>query len=262
LWFLYVLLLFYAAALALRSIASLAAPLMRIVRNRLDPALGAVSRIGIAPQLLAMPAFLLLAAKPDWVVRAGIPTPDFGLVPNPIALVAYGSAFGFGWLLHRRQDLLAFLRRDWPVQLAIAVAATLTLAWALRADEFFATEADGSRRALHAGLYMIGAWAWSAAIIGTALRFLTAERAAIRYIADASYWIYLVHLPVVMALAVAVYPLQAPALAKFGLVIAASFLILFASYHLLVRHSWVGRWLNGRKHPWARNKPELEARPA
>ena len=34
------------------------------------------------------------------------------------------------------------------------------------------------------------------------------------------------------------------------IVTGGAFLILIASYHLLVRHSWLGRWLNGRKLPW------------
>ncbi len=47
----------------------------------------------------------------------------------------------------------------------------------------------------------------------------------------------------------------------------ASFAILFASYHLLVRHSWLGRWLNGANIPGARPSPasrraRRERRPA
>ncbi|MEZ0243941.1 MAG: hypothetical protein ACAH11_11235, partial [Sphingomonas sp.] len=93
-------------------------------------------------------------------------------------------------------------------------------------------------------------WSWTLGIIGAALRFLTRERPAIRYVADASYWIYIMHLPVVMALQVWVFTLPLPAVAKWAIVTGGAFLILIASYHLLVRHSWLGRWLNGRKLPW------------
>ena len=108
----------------------------------------------------------------------------------------------------------------------------------------------------------LAAWSWSLAILGAALRFMTRPSRALRYCADASYWIYIVHLPVVMALQVAVYPLAASAWVKFALVLAGAFLILFASYHLLVRHSWLGRWLNGRKYPWKAAKPAMEVKPA
>ena len=101
-------------------------------------------------------------------------------------------------------------------------------------------------------LYAIAAWCWTLSLIGAGLRFLNDEHPVVRYVSDASYWIYITHLPVVMAMQVLVYRLPAPALVKFGMVTAGSFLILFASYHLLVRHSWLGAWLNGRKVAWGK----------
>jgi hypothetical protein len=41
---------------------------------------------------------------------------------------------------------------------------------------------------------------------------------------------------------------------KFPLILAIAFPILFASYELLVRHSWLGALLNGRKYPRAPKK--------
>jgi len=65
-----------------------------------------------------------------------------------------------------------------------------------------------------------------------------------------------------MALQVLIYPVQAPAFAKLALVTGGAFLILLASYHLLVRHSWMGKWLNGRKLPWRSPKPAMEMQAA
>jgi hypothetical protein len=69
----------------------------------------------------------------------------------------------------------------------------------------------------------------------------------VRYLADASYWIYLVHLPIVMALQVLVFHAPLPALAKFALVLAVGFPLMPLSYHLLVRYTWVGAILSGRR---------------
>ncbi|QIK78001.1 acyltransferase family protein [Sphingomonas piscis] len=85
---------------------------------------------------------------------------------------------------------------------------------------------------------------------GAALRFLSEPKPVARYCADASYWIYLMHLPVVMALQVLVFPVAVPAIVKFMLVVGGAAIALFGSYHLLVRHSWLGRWLNGRRYSW------------
>jgi peptidoglycan/LPS O-acetylase OafA/YrhL len=66
-------------------------------------------------------------------------------------------------------------------------------------------------------------------------------------VADASYWIYIAHLPVVMALHVAFLDVSLPVWPKFAAVNAIAFAILFASYALLVRHSFIGATLNGKR---------------
>jgi hypothetical protein len=80
-----------------------------------------------------------------------------------------------------------------------------------------------------------------------ALRFLSGFSRARRYIADASYWLYLVHLPIVMALQVAVSRLDWPWPVKFAAILLIAFPLLFASYQLLVRYSVIGAALNGRR---------------
>ena len=68
-----------------------------------------------------------------------------------------------------------------------------------------------------------------------------------RYLADSSYWLYIMHLPLVMALQVAVSDLPWPGAVKFALVLATTMGILLGSYQLFVRNSWLGAWLNGRR---------------
>ena len=45
-----------------------------------------------------------------------------------------------------------------------------------------------------------------------------------------------------------------PWFVKFGTVVGGTLAISFLSYELLVRHSFVGRWLNGRRIPWRRRR--------
>lgn len=71
-----------------------------------------------------------------------------------------------------------------------------------------------------------------------------------RYVADSAYWIYLIHLPLVACLQVWVARWPIPAVPKFLLLVSIAFLLLFASYHYLVRSTVVGRLLNGRAHPF------------
>jgi ABC-type multidrug transport system ATPase subunit len=99
--------------------------------------------------------------------------------------------------------------------------------------------------------YSISIWCWSLAILGAAARFLSGGHATIRYVSDASYWIYLVHLPVVAALQVAVGTLPLHWTVKFPLILIVGFAVLFASYRYLVRSTFIGQLLNGRKYPRA-----------
>src|SRR5262249_46137734 len=92
LWFLYVLLIFYAGTLLLRPLVGLA-DRHGGLRRGVDALVRAVMATPLAPLLLALPAFATMASKPVWVVWVAIPTPDNSLIPNAIAFVAYGVAF-------------------------------------------------------------------------------------------------------------------------------------------------------------------------
>src|SRR5439155_8045787 len=97
-----------------------------------------------------------------------------------------------------------------------------------------------------AGASALAAWSGTFAVIGLALRFLSGHSPARRYVADASYWLYLIHMPIVMALQVALSRLAWPWWVKFPLILAVAFPVMFVSYELMVRHSWIGALLNGR----------------
>jgi peptidoglycan/LPS O-acetylase OafA/YrhL len=95
--------------------------------------------------------------------------------------------------------------------------------------------------------YALAIWTTTFAVIGIALRFLAGFSAARRYLADASYWLYLIHMPIVMALQVAVSQLDWPWPVKFGGILLVALSVMFASYQLLVRYSFIGAVLNGRR---------------
>ncbi len=99
----------------------------------------------------------------------------------------------------------------------------------------------------YAVLYSLAAWSWAFALIGVSLRFLSNFSPVRRYIADASYWIYLTHLPLVMALQTLVGRLEWSWMLKFPLILMLAFAILFSSYQFLVRYSFIGVILNGKR---------------
>ena len=61
-----------------------------------------------------------------------------------------------------------------------------------------------------------------------------------------SYWMYLMHMPVVMLFQMALAPLAWTAAVKVPIVVMLAFPALVLSYDLLVRATWIGALLNGR----------------
>ncbi len=73
---------------------------------------------------------------------------------------------------------------------------------------------------------------------------------AAQYMADSAYWVYIVHLPVVILAQCAVFNLPISHHMKFLLVIAIVSAIGLATYSKGVRYTFIGRMLNGaRKRP-------------
>jgi glucan biosynthesis protein C len=246
LWFLYVLMLLYAATLIVRGLVALVDRSGRL-RAAAD---GAVRRLVENPfglVLLAAPTAVTLYTLPVWMPWFGIMTPDSSLVPNAGAAVGFFTAFGFGFLLHRQRGLLEVWKRRWLLNLVLALGFT-TAALALTGiTPLLAPAPHDGKTALYAACYTLAIWTWTFAVIGMALRFLANYSAVRRYIADASYWLYLIHVPLVMALQVAVSQLAWPWWVKFPLILGIAFPLMFASYHLFVRYTFIGAILNGRR---------------
>jgi glucan biosynthesis protein C len=69
-----------------------------------------------------------------------------------------------------------------------------------------------------------------------------------KYIADAAYWVYLVHMPVVLTTQLLLRDSVVPGILRFPVVIIMTLAICFTSYHYLVRYTWVGALLNGKRN--------------
>jgi peptidoglycan/LPS O-acetylase OafA/YrhL len=246
LWFLYALTIFY-------TVTVIASGLM----NRIDPDFrmgGIVHRVArqlicspFAVLLLAAPATLALATVDRWTMWAGVPASDRGLIPLPATMIAYGAAFGFGWAMHRQIDLLSVWTRWWWANLTLALALTSVCLAFAGTGPTQAYAPHGVAKLAEAAIYAITGWAWTFAVIGMSLRFLSGFSRVRRYLADASYWMYLIHLPLVVALQASVSHMPWPAPLKLAFILGVALPVLLVSYQLLVRNSFIGAILNGRR---------------
>lgn len=247
LWFLYLLLTFYAVMLVARGLIA-AVDRDGGLRTRADAGVRAL--VGMwAPILLALPLAAVLALQPDWTPWFGIKTPDTGLIPNIQAVSAYGLAFVLGWLVQRQTGLLDIWRRRWGFNLLLAVIAIGACFWMIGVqptiDKLDPVELTWG----YALSYSLAVWSATFGLIGAGVALFSRRSGVRRYLADASYWIYLVHLPIIMALQVWFAPLDWPWPAKFAAILAIAFAVMLATYQLLVRHSFIGAMLNGRRAP-------------
>jgi ABC-type multidrug transport system ATPase subunit/peptidoglycan/LPS O-acetylase OafA/YrhL len=248
LWFLYYLLVLYVVMLLGRT-AFVALDRHGSLRRAIDTGLHAIVSTRLAAVLVPLPLIVALYFRQTWFAWFGIPTPDQSLIPELASMIGYGSAMTLGWLVHRQIDLLGLWRRQWPVHLIGAVIATAVCLWIAGLVPTLVPAVPGRRTLVFAILYGVAIWCWTLTIVGLAMRFMANSHPAVRYVSDASYWIYLVHLPIVAAFQVLVGQASVHWTLKFPFILTASLAVLFISYHYLVRSTPIGRLLNGRKYP-------------
>ncbi len=174
------------------------------------------------------------------------PDTNTGLLP-PLHLPAYYAAFfAFGALAYGRRDrsgaLLAdTLGRRWPVVLPVSVLVVLPAGLAVTyLPEIRSWAASQVLQVLYA-------WGMCLGLIGLFRVLLARERPSVRYLADASYWVYLVHLPLVIGMQIVVRDWALPSGIKFLLITGAVTAILLLSYQAFIRYTPIGTLLNGRK---------------
>jgi glucan biosynthesis protein C len=200
------------------------------------------------PAVLPLAGGLALWFSPHWV-EIESPLPGITFLPTPRAVVYYGFYFVFGWLLHRQVDGLRWLEGPiWSKVITALVALPLVFVcfvpWLTLKDQ-----APSAWLLKVAGVWLheLVAWLWIFASFAFFLKYCAQSRPVLRYLADASYWIYLVHLPLVLWLQLLASKWDVNVWVKFGFVYGVAMALLIASYHLLVRRTFISVFLNGRR---------------
>ena len=257
LWFLWYLLLLYAALLAWRA-ALRAVPAAPAGGRRLGGWIYAR-----APLLLMLAAALLLAArggdesKPIWP-------------PNVPDLLYAALFFFYGHGLWPRRQLLDRLRgrsRLAGLWTAGMLAYAVHVAALGAQDQGLAGTAVRIVTVVDTLAYGSAAVLLSLALVGSFAVLLRTPRRWVRWMADSSYWIYLVHLPVVAFLTFWLAHLDAsgrltaltgfdwgPEL-KFSVAFVATSVMGVVSYRYLVRYTPLGTLLNGKREKPAPRVP-------
>jgi peptidoglycan/LPS O-acetylase OafA/YrhL len=241
LWFLEMLLILYVLAMLLARFGQW--PAIANLLPRIDAAFDWLIGQPWKPLLLAVPTLALLWQGPHLpeIDAAGV-----RLLPSAAAVAYYALFFGVGWWLHRRIRMVDAMRKWLLPYLAVALVAFVVLGGSLQA-------AGSPRAAEHWTLLKLTAlsaaalysWCMTFAITGLFLRFAGGHRPWVRYLADASYWWYLLHLPIVIVLQIWIADWPLNGWLKLLMILSITTAILLPSYHTMVRYTWIGRILNG-----------------
>jgi len=243
LWFLYYMAMITALVLAVRGLLTTTGSLHAKMVRRADTAVAWLANSPVSLFILAIPTAATL-----WFMRFwGMDTPDQGLQPNIPVLVIYGGFFVLGWMLSRQRELISQFARLTPQRWILA---GLGIAAILLLGEIERDPGNPHYVAAHVAYsvsYALTMWSLVFLTIGVFKKLCQRPNAFIRYVADSSYWMYLVHLPVVVWLQVAVAELPLHWSLKLAFISTITIALSLFTYDLFVRSTFIGWVLNGRR---------------
>lgn len=173
---------------------------------------------------------------------------------DPVVVGFYATFFLFGAFFHQR----GFAVRRWW---AFAILPAVALAYPLSLFPLpGATDPETGQlpTVVTVGLQSAGwaatalfqavyAWLMSFGAMGLFHAVAARERPWLRYMSDASYWLFLAHLPLVVAAQWLLADAAMNPHLKFAAIFIGAVALLLAVYQTCVRYTWLGAMLNGRR---------------
>jgi len=189
------------------------------------------------PALSSISAAILIT-KTGWVAGGSASN---SLIPAPTLFAYFSFFFLFGWLLRGQSDLIEQLKRGAWLRLA-AGALIAVPAFLLFYDNGDFTGNVGTPGVLAEldelrlyGLFTVGLICWLTlyGIWGVLARYVRQESRVLRYLADASFWIYLVHIPFLIALQSSLSTTDLGVPVRWGLAVTGTLALAVGSYALI-----------------------------
>lgn len=167
-------------------------------------------------------------------------------------ILVYLLCFLYGYLMYADQRIVEAMRRQW----APALVAGLGL-W-LIAEIWLAPWPPRPYDNAMGSLFFIPlrgiiAWFWVVGLVGVFSRYASRTSKALRYLSDAAYPIYILHVAAIVSIGSIVVRWQAPLLLKFVIIMLAAYVVLIGVYEAVIKRVRVMRTLFG-----LRNEPRPE----
>ncbi len=183
---------------------------------------------------LKFPPLLLLFAVPAYFAPKWHPEnrPDQFFWPMPFEWVHYGAFFLFGWLLWSARDHVSRLQKWAPLFLVSGIWLGFHLY-------------DGALQWELKGKMQSGVLAWLITLGALGISFLipplkpSAGARVLRFLTDASYWVYLLHYPLILAMQWGFATTALDGRLEYALTVTLTLAVLFGVYASAVRQR---RW--------------------
>ena len=166
------------------------------------------------------------------------PATAAGFLPWPPNLIYYAVFFFFGAVCFGRDSFETKMGKLWPLSFVLAVLPLLAGLCLVKSQ---------NNGLLLAACSVAYAWLMIFGFIGFFRAFFSGENPRIRYISDSSYWLYIMHLPVIMFVQALISTWDMPSILKFLIACAATTLPLLLIYEFVVRYTFIGTLLNGKR---------------
>ena len=196
-----------------------------------------------APLVLALPLILT-----DASYSMGVLETNTTFLPPLAQWLHYSLYFLWGMALfvYREQALTLFAQR----RLSAAVLGMLFFSvYLVLAHTHNQSPDDIAYAAVWlAVFYSLSSWYLCLAWLGWFVHLLEKEIPFLNYLAQSSYWVYLLHFPLTLLTGAVLYHWDAAPALKILLNVLFTTLVCVASYELMVRRTFIGVFLNGKKY--------------
>lgn len=243
LWFLYYLLIICAGILLIRHLIGLHKPIKCRSIQVADRLIEWLCSSRLAILVLSVPTAACLWFMDNW----GVDTPDKSLVPHVPASLLYGGFFLFGWLLHRKSSLIdRFSSLSWG-KFALCTISIIVTILVSSYQMKLGHPLYNLIKICFTANYAIMMWSLVSLTLGICKYVFTGPNKVVRYISDSSFWLYLIHLPLIVWLQIAFAQLPIYWLIKLVCIFVITIFVSVLLYDAFIRPTVIGAILNGKR---------------
>ncbi len=195
------------------------------------------------------------------ILRVGWPIPGSNApqaLDNWPGFVIFGLFFVGGFIVYTEPHIRESLRASWAPALALGVVTWLLVEGA----GVYASVLPGDNFWFEALIRLIRgyiSWFWVAAIVGFGLRYLTSSGKVVRYLTEATFPIYVLHMPILTIIGYYVVRWPMGIAFKFTFITVAAMVVTIVLFEVFVRHVAPMRFVFGmRVRP--RGEPQSHAK--